>query len=183
MKRNALVMLVFISATNLHAQYIPPARDLDEATKMIQEVGRALQPAMIAVRDESDVLGVLALAHRKLQEHENQPATAVDEALKPIDEYLEKRKTLELALSREMQDYLRRSREMIASANTPPNSLGDARERLHHKFIHPMQMRVVRNAQKLADFEQSYRSLVDRVLRPVQMDALSRVSSASVEVK
>ncbi len=182
MKRVGFLLLVFVSAVPVEAQLIPPARDLDEAVKMIQEVGRALEPAMMAVRDDAAVLAALTAAHRRLEE-ENQPATAVDEALKPIDEYVAKRQTLDFALSREMKDHLRLAREIIASANTPPNSIGDVRERLHHKFIHPLQSRVIRNAQRLADLEQSYRFVVERQIRPAQAESLNRAGSASVEVK
>jgi hypothetical protein len=183
MKRNVLLTLVVIAAAPLNAQWIPPARDLDEATKLVQEVGRALEPAMAAVRDEASVLGVLTAAQRKLEEGESQPATAVDEALKPFDDFLGKRATMTFALSREMQDYLRLAREIIASANTPPNSIALAHERLHHKFIHPLQTRVIRNAHKLADLEQSYRWVVERQIRPTQADSLNRAAFASVEVK
>lgn len=182
MKWFGVSFVVVLSAAHLNGQWIPPARDLDEAAKMIQEVGRALEPAMMAVRDESSVLGALTAAQRKLEEV-NQPGIAVDEALKPIDEYVDKRGTLTFSLSREMQDHLRLAREVIATANMPPNSIGDARERLHHKFIHPLQARVIRNAQKLADIEQSYRWVVERQIRPAHAEALSRALSASVEPK
>lgn len=182
MKRLEMAIVVLVSAVHVNAQWIPPARDLDEAAKMIQEVGRALEPAMMAVRDESSVLGALATAQRKLEEV-NQPGLAVDEALKPIDEFLDKRATLTFALSREMQDHIRLAREVIATANMPPNNIDGARERLHHKFVHPLQARVIRNAQKLADIEQSYRWVVERQIRPAHAEALNRAHSASVEVK
>lgn len=182
MKRFGTSILVLLCASALNGQWIPPARDLDEAAKMIQEVGRALEPAMMAVRDESSVLGALTAAQRKLEEV-NQPGIAVDEALKPIDEYVDKRGTLTFSLSREMQDHLRLAREVIATANMPPHNIVDARERLHHKFVHPLQARVIRNAQKLADLEQSYRFVVERQIRPAQAEALNRAQAASVEVK
>jgi hypothetical protein len=180
MKLAGFVLLAVVCSARVQAQLIPPARDLDEAVKMIQEVGRALEPAMMAVRDDAAVLAALTAAQRKLEE-EHQPATAVDEALKPIDEYMAKRRMLDFALSREMKDYLRLAREIIAAANTPPNSVGDVRERLHHKFIHPLQSRVIRNAQRLADIEQMYRYVVERQIRPAHAESLTRAGSASVE--
>lgn len=181
MKTAALSMASVLLAASLFGQYGPPARDLDEAVRLLQEVQRQIEPAVAAARDEAAVLNVITRAQNELKG--NQPVTAVDSALNIVDEFVERREKNDRDFSRDLRRTLASVRREIEQARVPPHSLEETRERLHHQYVHPLQRQVMRNAQHLQQFAQFVQAFEGRYLRPAMSELLGSTAFASTDPK
>ena len=146
----AIVVLFLLAGTvPLFAQYGPPAKDLDDAQQILEEIERQLAPAVSEARERAEVLSVIARAHNRLEGA--LPATEIGAALEDIATFLERRDRNDQPLSRENQKAIDSVRKELELASNPPYAIAALRERLHHEFVHPLERQVLAN---LADLEQ-----------------------------
>ena len=178
--RTALTLAIVLSTPSLFAQYGPPARDLRDAVRMLQETQRQIDPAIAVVRDEVAVLNSLAKAEKQLKEA--QPMSSFDDATKVIDEYLQHRRAVDPPLSRELQRTVDEARRIL-EATRPMMNVPAARERLHHEIVHPLQRQVVRSAGELQQISQQLQFMSQRVMNQVLPEALGAAAYASTDVK
>jgi hypothetical protein len=156
-----LTFALAFSALPLFAQ-TPPARDLNEAQRLLQEVQQQVAPLFVQLRQESEVLGIIAKAERELGE--GSPRSAIDDALKMIAEYIEREESAGRPLTREMQHYLSTAREKLERARitAAEQEIATARRYLHDELVHPLQVRVGVNVTQLMAYQQMLQMLGQR---------------------
>jgi len=178
MTRAILALLLLIPAGSLFVQYGPPARDLRDAVKMLQEVHRLIEPALSAVRDDTAVLNAIAKAEKQLKDP--QPMSSFDDATKVLNEFEEHRNAVEPAISRDLQRVIETARRIIAEGRATMN-VAAAREKLHHDVVHPLQRQVVRNIDQLQQVIQQLNFMSQRSTVQTVPEALNAVGYASTD--
>jgi len=179
MTRPLLVLALFLPAAAAHAQYGPPARDLRDAVKMLQEVQRLIEPAISAIRDDTAFLNALSKAEKQLKDP--QPMTSFDDAGKVIEEFLQHRGNIDPPLSRELQGAVAEAQRILKDAHSLTN-VRMARERLHHDVVHPLQRQVIRNVDQLQQLSQQLAFMSQRFMSTTMPEALNAAAYASTDV-
>lgn len=175
-----LALLLSAAAATAHAQYGPPARDLRDAVRMLQEVQRLIEPAVSAVRDDTAVLNALSKAEKQLKEP--QPMTSFDDAGKTIEEFLQHRGGIDPPLSRELRGSVAEAQRILQEGRSLMN-VKIAREKLHHDVVHPLQRQVIRNADQLQQLSQQLAFMSQRMMSQAMPEALNAAVYASVDEK
>ncbi len=178
MKRSLLILATLIPAS-LFAQYGPPARDLRDAVKMLQDVQRLIDPAITAVRDDTAVLNALAKAEKQLKDP--QPMSSFDDATKVIDEFVERRAGIDPPLSRDLRISIDAARRILAETR-PTMNASAAREKMHHQVVHPLQRQVIRNVDQLQQLSQQLQFMSQRMTNSALPEALNAAGYASTDV-
>lgn len=179
MKRAVLAVMLFLPSIAAFGQYGPPARDLRDAVKMLQDAQRLIEPAITAIRDNSAVLMALAKAEKQLKDA--QPMTSFDDADKVIKEYLDHRENLESTLSRDLQKTIAEAQRILRE-NRALNNVALAREKLHHLIVHPLQRQVVRDVEQLQQVTQQLQFMSQRAMIPALSEALAATTYASTDL-
>lgn len=179
MTRPLVVLALLLSAAAAHAQYGPPARDLRDAVRMLQEVQRLIEPAVSAVRDDTAVLNALSKAEKQLKEP--QPMTSFDDAGKTIEEFLQHRGGIDPPLSRELRGSVAEAQRILQDGRSLMN-VKIARERLHHDVVHPLQRQVIHNADQLQQLSQQLAFMSQRMISQTMPEALNAAAYASTDV-
>jgi hypothetical protein len=179
LKKTGVTLAVLLCSATVYGQYAgAPARDIREAIRYFQETQRSIEPAILDVRDQADVLNTLAQA--ALQLKESQPASSFDDADHVIDTYMRKRRENETALSRELDRTIAAARQILV-VNKPILNVAAAREQLHHTIIHPMQRDAMHNAGELQALLQQLQFMQTRIQNQVIPQILNATASASTD--
>ncbi|HSP14544.1 MAG TPA: hypothetical protein VLV78_07325 [Thermoanaerobaculia bacterium] len=176
--KGVLAAVLMLTGTSLFAQF-PPARDLRDAVRLLQETQRQIEPAIAAVRDEAALLNTLAKAEKQLKDA--QPMSSFDEAGKVINEFADRRAGIDPPLSRELRKTIEDARQILA-ATRPMMNAGAARERLHHEIVHPLQQKVIRSAGELQQLAQQFQFMQQRAVSQVLPEALNAVGYAATDL-
>ena len=179
MTRPFLVLALLLPAATAHGQYGPPARDLRDAVRMLQEVQRLIDPAVAAVRDDTAVLNALAKAEKQLKDP--QPMSSFDDAGKVIDEFLQHRGNADPPLSRELQRSIADAQRILKDAR-PLMNVTIAREKLHHDVVHLLQRQVIRNVDQLQQLSQQLAFMSQRMMSGTMPEALNAAAYAATDV-
>jgi len=172
-------LVALLWSTSLFAQYAgAPAREMREAVRYLQETQRSIEPAIQAVRDQADVLSMLATAAMQLKD--SQPASSFDDAIKVIDTYMEKRHENDTALTRDLDRTVASARQIL-TINKPILNVAAAREQLHHDVIHPMQRDAMGNAAELQGFIQQLQFMQGRAFNQILPGILNATRFASTD--
>lgn len=177
MKTTLALCLVFVSTT-LFAQYGPPAKDLDEAQFFMREIQRQLEPAMNEVRDRAAVFATVARAHNRLVGKE--PASEISDAMKIVDDFVDRRRRSGKELSRENQKTLDSVHKELELAQ-PPYAIAALRERLHHEFVHPLERQVLKDMGDLERLKQLGEAFVARFIAPTVQEGMAGLTIAAKE--
>lgn len=150
---------------------------------MAADFERLIVPAFGAVRDHASVLMVLTKAHNQLVT--GAPLSSIDEALKTIDEFLQKREADNRQLSRDLEQTVRRVRQQIDSARMgpPPTDLKPLHDEIHHQTIHPMQAQALQNARQIQQLADVYQRLSDQLVRGVLPESIGAAAAAAGDPK
>ena len=178
MKRAVVLLLLLFPSIAAFAQY-PPPRDVRDAVRMLQDVQRSLEPMISAIRDDTAVLAALAKAEKALKDA--QPMTSFDEAEKAIKDFADHREHMESQLSRDLQKTIDEASRILAE-NRGLNNVAQAREKLHHTVLHPLQRQVIRNIDQLQTLTQQLQFMAQRAAMPAVPEALSAATYASTDV-
>ena len=179
MTRPLLVLALLLPTAAVHAQYGPPARDLRDAVKMLQEVQRLIEPAISAVRDDTAVLNALSKAEKQLKDP--QPMTSFDGAGKVLEEFLAHRGTIDPPLSRDLLGSVSAAQRVLQEGRSLMN-VTIAREKLHHDVVHPLQRQVIRNVDQLQQLSQQLAFMSQRMMSQTMPEALNAAAYASTDV-
>lgn len=179
MKGWLLVAVTFISPGLAPAQYGPPARDLRDAARMLQDVQRLIEPAIAAVRDDTAVLNALSKAEKQLKDP--QPMSSFDDATKVIDDFARRRAGIDSPLSRDLQITVDAARRILIETRPAMNPAA-ARERMHHQVVHPLQRQVIRNIEQLQQLTQQLQFMSQRATMPALPEALNAAGYASTDI-
>jgi hypothetical protein len=177
--RGAVTLTIILSTSSVLAQYGPPARDLRDAVRMLQEVQRLIDPAIAAVRDDTAVLNALAKAEKQLKDA--QSMSSFDEAGKVIDDFMKHRDAVDPPLSKDLKRTIDDARKILTETR-PMMAVGVARERLHHDIVHPLQRQVLRNAGELQQLFLTAQYMSQRFITGMP-DALGTATYASTDPK
>ena len=181
MKKAGITLAVMLCNATVFGQYAgPPARDIRDAVRMLQEVQRAIEPAITAVRDQAAVLDMLTRAANQLKE--SQPATSFDDAEKVIDEYLRRRGESDPGIPRDLERTIASARQILEQ-HKPILAVRQAREHLHHDVIHPLQRDAMRNAAELQGLAAQLQFMQTRMWNQVLPEILSATGFASTDPK
>jgi len=166
-----------IFATPAMAQ---PARDVFDAQQMVRAQDRDMQPVLAQTRELATVLAMFANVQQKLIG--GQPRTALDDAIRVIDDYNSDARARAAPLDRELRATLASARKMLDDARIGPplTDVTDIRERLHHNVIHPLQRRAVQVIGQLDTIIGMYEGTI-RGLRGVQTGMINSVGQASTD--
>ncbi|HSP35891.1 MAG TPA: hypothetical protein VLU46_16380 [Thermoanaerobaculia bacterium] len=175
MKKAAITLASLFWAASAFAQY--SARDVKEAVRMLQETQRMIEPAVAAVRDQAAVLSMLAAAEKQLKE--SQPASSFDDANKVIDDFAQKRREND-PLSRELERTIASARQILG-VYKPILNVAEARTKLHHDVIHPLQREAIRNAGDLQQLTQQLQFMQMQSYTRVLPEILNAVGYASTD--
>jgi hypothetical protein len=178
MNRAILALMLLVPAGSVVAQYGPPARDLRDAVKMLQETQRLIEPAIAAVRDDTAVLNAIAKAEKQLKNA--QPMSSLDDATKVLNEFEDHRNAVEPAISRDLARVIESARRIIAEGRATMNAAA-AREKLHHDVVHPLQRQVMRNVDQLQQLVQQLNMMAQRSSFQAVPEALNAVGYASTD--
>ena len=173
-----LTLMLLGPAGSVFAQYGPPARDLRDAVRMLQETQRLIEPAIAAVRDDTAVLNAIAKAEKQLKDP--QPMSSFDDATKVLTEFEDHRNAVEPPISRDLQRVIESARRIIAEGRTTMN-VAVAREKLHHDVVHPLQRQVMRNVDQLQQLIQQLNFMSQRSTFQAIPEALNAVGYASTD--
>ena len=181
MKNVTIVTLLSLLALPLAAQYVPPARDFQEATRLATECARAIEPGLASIREQNELLVLFNRVQRQLADDN---AAALTSAIDAIDEWERQRIESDKATSRDTKRLLDRVRELVKLAKNgpPPNDLRELRETIHHDVIHALQRTVLTNATQLQAFADSQENQ-QRMIRMLVASAISAASTGSIEAK
>jgi hypothetical protein len=177
MTRPALILALLLPATAL-GQYGPPALDLRDAVKILQDVQRLIDPAIAAVRDDTAVLAALAKAEKQLKDP--QPMSSFDDAGKVIEEFLQHRANIDPPLSKDLQRTIGEAQRILQEGRSLMN-VTIAREKLHHEVVHPLQRQVIRNADQLQQLSQQLAFMSQRMMNQTLPEALNAAAYASTD--
>lgn len=178
MKRALIVVLLLFPSTSVFAQYGPPARDLRDAVRMLQEVQRLIEPAIAAVRDDTAVLAALAKAEKQMKDA--QPMTSFDDAEKTINEFLEHRNAMPEPMSKELERTIAEAQRVLRDGRSLMN-VRMTREKLHHEVVHPLQRQVLRNVDQLQGVTQQLQFMQSQFTTRVIAEALNAATYASTD--
>ncbi|HVG25001.1 MAG TPA: hypothetical protein VND45_12650 [Thermoanaerobaculia bacterium] len=178
--KTIVALFVFFGTIPLFGQYNPPARDIEEATKYVVELSRQLEPAMKEARDQAVVFTVVARAHNMLLGKE--PAAELTSAKKILDDFLEQRERSGNELSRENLKTLASVRQELELAQ-PPYAIAALRERLHHQFVHPLELQALRDLQRMEQMEKDFAMIVERHFAPVRRATMSGIEITAKAMK
>jgi hypothetical protein len=181
MKNANIVLLLSLLAVPLSAQYVPPARDFQEASRLASECVRAVEPGLASMREQHEVLTLFNRVQRQLSDDN---AGALTSAIDSIDEWVRMRQQSDKPISRDMQRQIDRVRELIVLAQNgpPPTDLRVLRENIHHDHIHALQKLVLTNAGQLQQFADSQMAL-ERLVRALITASVNAAATGSSEVK
>lgn len=181
MRTTLVAVTILALATTASAQYVPPARDINEATRMITEVGRALQPVLNQAKEHAAVATLLQKVQRQLADDN---AGALTAAMDSIDEYLRQRESADQPNSRDMLRHIEAVRAKIEQQKLLPstNDLKPLREDIHHEHVHPLQKIVLGDANAYQQLSDSLDQL-KRLLQTTTRAAISAAELGMTEVK
>ena len=175
MKMSLSLLATAILAIPAMAQ---PARDIYDAQQMVRSQERDMQPVLAQVRELGTVLGMFANVQQKLIG--SQPRTALDDAIRVIDDYMQDAQARGAPLDRELRSMLTTARKMLDDARIGPplSDVTSLRERLHHNYIHPLQRRALQTTGQIDTIIGMYEGTI-RGLRAVQAGMTTSVAAAS----
>ncbi len=174
--RTILALFLLLGVPPLFGQYAPPARDLDEAVKYMNELTRQLEPALKEARDQAYVFGLVARATNRLAGKE--PAQEVSAAKKLIDDFLDARERSGVELSRENAKTIASVRQELELAQ-PPYAIAALRERLHHEFVHPLERKALRDLERIEQLRMEWEFLHERHVKMLEKSILSGVQTTA----
>jgi hypothetical protein len=175
-----LLALLAFAASPLFAQYGPPAKDLEDAQFYMREILRQLEPAMTETREQAVVFALVARAHNMLIGKE--PAEEIARAMKSLDDFMERRERGGKELSRENLKTILSIRKELELAQ-PPYDILALRERLHHEFVHPLELQALANLAKVENLEGQWQMFVSRWLEPIKKDTMNGVRATALDLR
>jgi hypothetical protein len=170
------IALCLLLASTLFGQYGPPAKDLEDASFFMQELRRQLEPAITEARDQAEVFHLVARMHNKLIGKE--PATEISNAMKMLDEYVERRTR---PLSRENLQTITSVRKEL-ELQQPPYSVPALRERLHHEFVHNLERQALKNLKSIERLEGEWEMFVKAHVERVKRETMAGVTVTAAEM-
>jgi hypothetical protein len=177
MKITIALCLLFVSAT-LSAQYGPPAKDLEEGLFFLKEIQRQLEPAVNEARERAVVFKLVANVQTRLIGRD--PGTEISDAIRSIDDFFYRRRQSARTLSPENLKTLESVRKEL-ELQQPPYTIVALRERLHHEFVHPLQMKVLTDMRDIERLKSEWENFVGRHLRPTYDEGLAGITVATKE--
>lgn len=144
----------------------------------MQELRRQLEPAMNDARDQAEVFHLVARATNKLIG--KLPASEITDAIKLLDDYIERRERASKPLSRENVKTIASVRKELELAQ-PPYAIPALRERLHHEFVHNLERQSLANLKRIEQLKEEWAFLVERSMDPATREVLSGVAAAAKE--
>ena len=109
-----------------------------------------------------------------------EPAAEISDAMKVVDDFLDRRARSGKELSRENQKTVDSVRKELDLAQ-PPYAIGALRERLHHEFVHPLERQVLKDMNDLERLKQSWEGFVSRFVTPTYQEGLAGLAMAAKE--
>lgn len=156
-----MIVAAFFLASPLLGQYYgPPARDLQEAQRMISDLQKQLEPAFLRARDQAETLQLVNRVERIIDEYP--PNDATGRAIEAIDEFLVRRDEREAEFPRELRIVINNVRKWLDDTRLgPPQSdLSPLRERIHHEVTHSLQKQVLANARTLQSLNHAWEPML-----------------------
>lgn len=166
-------------ALSASAQYMPPARDLQDVQRLTTEYQRLTAPALQEPARYADALVLITSVHVSLREGPALPA--IDNALEKINLYLSKHEKDDPPLPKDVLRYINLAKTWLEDAKMgPPPDLLSLRERIHHEIMHPMQRHLLQQIELM----QQVANGIDALSRSMQtriVVAAGAAASASPE--
>jgi hypothetical protein len=170
-----LLLVVLMTSTLLHAQ---PAKDLFDAQQAAKQHERDLQPALGLVRETAGVLRILLEVERTLGNNQLPAGSAVDRAIRLMDEYDRDMQKRQAIFPSDIRRRLGVARNLLdQSRGIMPADLPLLRDRWHHDVIHPIARRVAEDAQAVNTLIATY-TLIENNLRQLQSTQLGVLAGA-----
>jgi hypothetical protein len=160
MKRALCGLSLFFLAASIHAQYAPPARDLQDVSRLTAEYQRLIKDAVAEPMRYAEGLGVLTSVHAALRD--GPVLIALDNALNRIEDYEHRHERDDPPIPRDVQRFFKLVKTWIQDAKMgpPPADTLELRERIHHDVIHPMQRNLLAQVQQLQQVAMSFQQMV-----------------------
>ncbi|HEX8152715.1 MAG TPA: hypothetical protein VF698_06295 [Thermoanaerobaculia bacterium] len=181
MRKTLVAVTILAAATTASAQYIPPARDTAEATRLFVEIGRALAPVIEQAKEHAAVAALIGKVQRQLGDDNTAALTAATDA---IDEYLRLRERGDAPTSRDMLRHIQAVRAKIEQQKLlpPVNDLKPLREEIHHEHVHALQKTLIADANAYQQMADSLDQL-KRLLQATSRNAMTAAELGTAEVK
>jgi hypothetical protein len=161
MKRAIGGLSLLFLAASIHAQYAPPARDLQDVSRLTAEYQRLTKDAMAEPVRYAEGLGVLTSAHTALRD--GPVLQALDSALNRIEDYERRHERDDPPIPRDVQRFFKLAKTWIQDVKMgpPPADTLELRERIHHELIHPMQRNLLAQVQQMQQIALSFQSMAN----------------------
>src|SRR5579859_7992928 len=146
MKAFIFLAIPFLVTAAASAQ---PVKDVADAEEAVRAHIRDMQPALLQIREMTNVLQAFARVQRDLSDA-TQPGIAIDKARGELDDYVSESHRRGALLDRETRgtiEYARRELDAAHNASALVN-VNDLREKIHHNVIHPLQRRTLQMTQR-----------------------------------
>jgi len=161
-------------ALSASAQYMPPARDLNDVQRLTTEYQRLTSAALTEPGRYADALNLITGVHVSLREGPALPA--IDNALDKINKYLEKHERDDPPLPKDVLRYINLAKTWLEDAKMgPPPELLELRERIHHEIMHPMQRYLLQQIETM----QQVSNQIDVLSRTLQMRIVGLAGAAA----
>lgn len=175
--KTAIALLFALCAFPLAAQ---PAKDLEDAQAMVHAHERDIAPVIAQLREMTSALDAMARAQRALTDA--QPATAIDQAIKALDEYNDAANRRGVLLGRDFTAIIAGARRFLDGFRNgaPIPDVTAIREKFHHNYVHPIQRRVAAAAMKANAIAGSYEGLA-RTMREMANGTFGPMVGATMD--
>jgi len=161
MKRALCGLSLLFLAASIHAQYAPPARDLQDVSRLTAEYQRLTKEAVAEPLRYAEGLSVLTSAHAALRD--GPVPMALDSALNRIEEYERRHERDDPPLPRDVQRFFKLVKTWIQDTKmgpAPADTL-ELRERIHHEAIHPMQRNLLAQVQQMQQVALAFQQMAN----------------------
>lgn len=158
MKRTLWVVAVLCFACSAFAQFMPPARDLQDVLSLTTEYQRLTRPAFAEPGKWAEGLVLITSVHISLR---NEPAPmAIDNALEKIKQWEAKHERDDPPPPKEVVRYVKLVKTWLEDAKSGPSpNLYTLREQIHHEVMHPMQRYVLQQVEQTQNVVNTFQAM------------------------
>jgi|GEM_PF-3448410 len=151
------VAALFITM-NASAQFMPPARDLQDVQALTAEYQRLTRQAIAEPGRWAEGLMLITSVHISLRDG---PApAAIDNALEKIRQWESKHERDEQPPPKDIIRYVKLVKTWLEDAKSgPPPNLYAIREQIHHEVMHPMQRYLMLQVEQMQNVSNTFQAM------------------------
>jgi hypothetical protein len=178
MRRTLFGFATLLFAASAFAQFMPPARDLNDVARLTAEYQRLTSEAFKETGRYAEGLLLVVAVHGTLRDG---PANmAIEDALQKIDGYMRQHEKDDPPVPRDVMRFIKLAKTWIEDVKMGP-PVSDTlvlRERIHHEILQPMQHHMLMQADQMQQIMLQYQAMTTSVNARV-IRALSAATAAS----